>query len=279
MPITTFDAVVVESLVETPDTKTIVLDVGQPVSYLAGQYLMIDPHQFAGLRSVITYLEQLKGRREPPREYSMCSAPHEPLAFTVKEEVYEAGRMKYPPLLSGYLVHGVRPGDRMQVRGFAGGYKLTDEVAAGAAHIVHLCAGSGSVPNFSMLKDALRRYPSLRHTFVYSNKTADDIIFRTSLDEVRSQFPDRVRVIHTLTRDPSAPEGMLRGRVTAELLQPILAEPDTMIYMCGPAITVWDRRAGAAEGKPPTPRFLEAMQAHLDALAFPRARVKTEAFG
>ena len=109
---TMFDALVVESIVETPDTRTLVLDVGPHAPYRAGQYVSIDPHQFPALGSITAYLEHVKGRVEVPRAYSMCSAPHERyVAITIKEEVYH-GQMAYPPLLSGFLVHQVRAGDR-----------------------------------------------------------------------------------------------------------------------------------------------------------------------
>ena len=56
----------------------------------------------------------------------MCSAPHERyVAITVKEEVYD-GQMAYPPLLSGFLVHSVRAGDRIAALGFAGAYVLPE---------------------------------------------------------------------------------------------------------------------------------------------------------
>src|SRR5204863_7221363 len=70
---TTFNAVVAEVVVETPDTITAVLDIGVPAKYRAGQYVSIDPHQFPSLRSMTTYLEHMKGRAEPPRAYSMSS--------------------------------------------------------------------------------------------------------------------------------------------------------------------------------------------------------------
>ncbi|HSC27367.1 MAG TPA: hypothetical protein VLD67_08840, partial [Vicinamibacterales bacterium] len=127
---TTFDAVVLRTIEETPDARTLVFDL-TPASadYRAGQFVTIDPHQFPGLRGFVDYLEHLKGRKEAPRAYSMCSAPNEPhVAVTVKEEFYEAGRTKYPPLLSGFLVHQLRPGDRLAIRGFAGGYTLPDDV-------------------------------------------------------------------------------------------------------------------------------------------------------
>jgi 3-ketosteroid 9alpha-monooxygenase subunit B len=280
----TFDALVLDSIVETKDTRTLVLDLGAPVTYRAGQYVSIAPQQFAGLHSFCTYLEHLKGRVEAPRAYSMCSAPHEPhVAITIKEEVYVAGAMEYPPLLSGYLVHQVRAGDRIKTQGFAGAYMLPEDIEARAPHILHLCAGSGSVPNVSMVKDSLQRHQRLRHTFVYSNKTWDDVIFRDELERLRTQHADRLRVIHRLTRQtgPLPPGDDVRsGRVEVELLGTVLAtEPDSLIYACGPAISVWERRACKAKGTTPAPRFLESMLSHLAAIGVPRERIKLEAFG
>jgi hypothetical protein len=96
-----FDSVVYEVIVETPDTITAVLDVGEPVIYRAGQYVTIDPHQFPALGSMTRYLEHLKGRPEPPRAYSMFSAPHEDgVAITIKEELYD-GQMAIRLLIRG----------------------------------------------------------------------------------------------------------------------------------------------------------------------------------
>jgi ferredoxin-NADP reductase len=281
---TTFDSVVLESIVETWDTKTLVLDIGLPPVYRAGQYVSIHPHQFAGLRSFTNYLEHVKGRVEAPRAYSMCSAPDEPyVAITIKEEVFDKASTKYPPLLSGYLVHQVRAGDRIEAHGFAGAYVLPDDIESRTDHILHLCAGSGSVPNVSIVKDALRRHPRLRHTFMYSNKTWGDVIFRNALAQLQKEHPDRFRVIHSLTREPNLGSGepdVYGGRITVELLGGVLErEPRTIVYACGPAITVWERRACAAAGTTPTPRFLESMMSHLATLGMPRDRIKLEAFG
>ena len=279
--ITKFDAVIADIVVETPDTITAFLDLGQPVKYRAGQYVSIDPHQFPALGSMTRYLEHLKGRHEPPRAYSMSSAPHEPyVAITIKEEVYD-GVMEYPPLISGFLVHQLRAGDRIVVTGFAGAYVLPEDVKT--QHILHLCAGSGSVPNVSIIKDSLLRHPNLRHTFVYSNKTLQDVIFRAALAQLQAEHRERLTVIHAITREAgvaSANEDIRRGRVTLELLREIFErEPDTVVYTCGPAVSVWDRRAHAAKGTTPTPRFLETMQSYLTELAVPRERIKIEAFG
>lgn len=281
--LTTFDTTVRESVVETADTRTLVLDLDARGAYRAGQYVSIDPHQFIGLRSFVAYLEQQKGRSEPPRAYSMCSAPHEPyVAITVKEEVFEPGRTKYPPLLSGLLVHQLGAGDRLTVQGFAGGYTLPEDVEARTGHVLHLCAGSGSVPDVAMVKDSLHRHTRLRHTFIYSNKVWGEVIFRDALDALQAEWPSRLRVIHTLTRGTVGPEqpGVRSGRVDADLVRSVLeGEPDSLVYMCGPAVTVWERRACAAAGTTPAPRFLESMRSLLDSLGVPRASVRVEAFG
>src|SRR4029453_7959179 len=91
------------------------------LEYRAGHFLTIDPHQFEALERFIAFLEDLKGKKEPPRAYSMCSATHERyLAITVKEERYTPGDTKFPPLFSPLLVKRTVKGMRLVVTGFTG---------------------------------------------------------------------------------------------------------------------------------------------------------------
>ena len=178
--VSVFTAIVRESVAESTGAKTFRLDPGMPASYRAGQYVTIDPHQFAGLRSLIGFLERAKRRSEAPRAYSLSSAPGERyLAVTVKEEAFDPDNHQYPPLLSGFLVHQLRAGDALSLRGFVGSYTLTDEVAAETDHLLHLCAGSGSVANLSILKASLQRHSHVRHPCVYSNRTWESGILRS----------------------------------------------------------------------------------------------------
>ena len=75
---------------------------------------------------------------------------------------------------------------------------------ASTDHVVHVCAGSGSVPNLSILTLTLEHHPELRHTFIYSNKTWDDVIFRDTLADLAARHPERLKVVHTLTREENA---------------------------------------------------------------------------
>ncbi|HEY8550442.1 MAG TPA: hypothetical protein VIL35_10835 [Vicinamibacterales bacterium] len=277
--------VVADVVQETADTVTLLLDAGDdPRDYKAGQYVSIDPHQFRAIAGYTAYFEDAKGRKEPPRAYSMCSTPDEPyLAITIKEELYERGKTKYPPLLSPFLVHHPLKGARMEVTGYAGGYHLPPDLADRTDHVVHLCAGSGSVPNVSMLKWALRHEPKVRHTFIYSNKTWNDIIYRDLLASLEAEHPKQLRVVHALTREPETfpyTDRVLRGRVNPELIARLVGDPKAcMFFACGPAVTVWEKRAAKAEGREPAPRFMESIHAAMQALGIPKEQFKEEAFG
>jgi 3-ketosteroid 9alpha-monooxygenase subunit B len=171
----------------------------------------------------------------------------------------------------------------MEVTGYAGAYLVTEDLANHTDHLVHLCAGSGSVPNVSIIKWSLRHLPTVRHTFIYSNKTWNDIIFRDTLAELEQAHPGRLRTFHTLTREPADfpyTDRVIKGRVSADLIARLVPDlKSAIVYACGPAVTVWEKRAAKATGTDPTPRFMESVMDALKQLAMPHERIKEEAFG
>jgi ferredoxin-NADP reductase len=263
---------------------TLVLETPERPPYAAGQFLTVDPHQFEDLRDLLAYFEDVKGKREPPRAYSMSSSPLErDLAVTVKEERYVRGTTRYPPILSPYLVRHVTDGAPMEVVGFTGPYVLPPDVEARTDHVVHVVAGSGSVPSYAIAKYALAAHPRLRQTFVYSNRTWDDVIFRDALAALERRYPDRLRVVHTLTREEDPARhgpGLRKGRVSAEFLRELIPDPAApLVYACGPANGPHERAAARERGEPLQPRFLEAVTAALAAIGVPKERIKVEAYG
>ncbi|MFL5320264.1 MAG: oxidoreductase [Myxococcaceae bacterium] len=270
---------------ESVDTVTLVFEKApEELVYKAGQFCNIDVHQFDTLKNFTAYLEAQKGRKELPRSYSLASAPHEPqLAITIKEELFIPGETKYPPLISSHLVRTVRAGDRITLVGFQGPYVLPDDVEQHTQHLVHVVAGSGAVPNFSILKDALHRGLKLRHTFIYSNRTWADVAYLEALGELEAKYPSQLRVVHTLTRETDESKfnaKVRRGRVSLELLRELVPDADkALAYVCGPAVSSWERRASLESGTPTTPRFLENAIAHLHELGIPDKRIKREAYG
>jgi len=139
------------------------------------------------------------------------------------------------------------------------------------------------VPNYSIAKDALRNHPNLRHTFIDTNKTWRDIIFREGLARLAAEHPERFRLVHTLTRQVDVtglPGDVRQGRVGPELLRELIPDSATAVaYLCGPAIASWDRKKALQDGTAPTPRFLESTIARLQAVGFTPARIKREAYG
>jgi ferredoxin-NADP reductase len=267
------EVMVADVIVETSDTSTLVLFTGNDrLDYKAGHFLTIDPHQFEALDRFTAFLEYLKGTSEPPRAYSMSSSPHErSLAITVKEEVF------VPRVTS--TVRGMR----LVVTGFTGPYTLPPDITSRTDHLVHICAGSGSVPNLSILKFALEHHRSLRHTFIYSNKTWNDVIFRDALAALAARHPDQLTVVHTLTREqnPGAfGPSVRKGRLDEAMLRALIPDPSApLIYLCGPGISKWDRQAAREAGTEPQPRFIENVMMSLRAIGVPGAHIKRESYG
>jgi 3-ketosteroid 9alpha-monooxygenase subunit B len=279
------ESMVADVVQETPDTVTLILFTGnERLDYRPGHFLTIDPHQFDGLERFVAFLEDLKGRKEPVRAYSMSSAPHEHyLAVTVKEERYTSGVSRYPPLLSPLLVKRTPRGTRLIITGFTGPYTVPDDIESKTSRLVHICAGSGSVPNVSILKHSLLHHATLRHTFIYSNRTAEDVIFRNQLQQLAAAHPDRLTLVHTLTREStSAALGptVRSGRVSEALIAEFVPDPsECRFYVCGPAISAWDRAAAREKGLEPQPRFMESVLASLTALGVKKDQITRESYG
>ena len=279
------EVMVAETIEETPDTTTLVLFTGNDrLEYQAGHFLTIDPHQFPQLQRFTAYLEDVKGKRELPRAYSMCSAPHEKyLAITVKEEQYVSGLTKYPPLLSPLLVRRLPKGTRLVITGFTGPYVLPPDIETRTDHLVHICAGSGIVPNYSIIRHCLEVMPHMKHTLIYTNKTYDDVIFRGQLEKLAEKHPQQLRVVPTLTRDPEATLKMphfRQGRISEALFREFIPAPsEVQVYCCGPGITKYDREAAKARGEDPAPRFLETTLSLLDKIGVKNNQIHRESYG
>ncbi len=281
------EVMVAEAIQETHDTTTLLLFTGNDrLDYQAGHFLTIDPHQFEALERFISYFEDVKGKKEPPRAYSLSSAPHEKfLAITIKEERYTTGITKYPPLLSPLLVKRTTRGMRLTITGFTGPYVLPPDLDKKYEHLLHVCAGSGIVPNYSILKQSLQEHPKVKHTLLYSNKTWADAIFARDLHELQKQHPDRLKVVHTLTREPAqtlaGPYGVARpGRIGPALLKELVDDPKaTVAFACGPGITPHDRAEARKNGTQPMPRFLETVLSGPREIGFTDENLEYESYG
>jgi ferredoxin-NADP reductase len=220
---------------ETPRVKTIALDVPDWPGHRAGQHLDVRLTAEDGYRA--------------EREYSIASAPGEPVAITV--ERLDDGEV------SPYLTDELRPGDSLELRGPVGGYFVWGPENGGPVLLV--AGGSGVVPLRAMLRHRRQSGSDIPVRLLYSSRSLEDVIYR---DELGEQTPG-VEVFQALTREqPSGWTGYTR-RVDATLLREVAwpAEQDPLAFVCGPT------------------SFVETVASGLVGLGYPPERVKTERFG
>jgi 3-ketosteroid 9alpha-monooxygenase subunit B len=279
--------VVVNAILETSDTWTLAIRVAEEDRhYRAGQFISIPPQQFPVLQDLVKYFEYKKGRKEPIRAYSLASAPYEDLvAITVKLEGFHEAPDSLPPLLSPLLASDLLLGKPIEFMGYTGGYVMPADASLDSDLVVHLVAGSGIVPSFSILKDELigNKNPKLPHVLVYVNKSMDDIIYKSEIDKLATQFPKRLKVIHYLTRETGAPSGpgqYILSRPQISHMADIIKDPSrTLVYACGPAVTKFQKKEALITGVQPNPRFMEWVQDVVHELNIDKKRIHREVYG
>jgi ferredoxin-NADP reductase len=228
-------ATVDDVVVETAHVRTIVLGVPEWPGHRAGQHLDVRLTAEDGYRA--------------EREYSIASAPGEPVAITV--ERLDDGEV------SPYLTEELRHGDEIELRGPIGGYFVWDP--QDDSPLLLVAGGSGIVPLRAMLRHRRRSGSDVPVRLLYSSRTLADVIYRAELDEPA----DGVEVVYTLTREqPPGWSGYAR-RVDQELLGEVAwpAAKGALAFLCGPT------------------SFVETVASGLVELEYPPARVKTERFG
>lgn len=277
------EVMVADVIRETHDTTTLILFTGNDLlDYKPGHFITIDPHQFVALERWTSYLEYKKGKKELPRAYSLSSSPDEKyLAITVKEEMYFPGKSKYPPLLSPILSMRTRKGSKMVVTGFTGPYTLPSDGNL-PKEILHICAGSGVVPNFSILKYALKNHPEIKHHFMYSNQSWENTIFGKQLIDLKMAFPNQLTLDYFFTRN--APEdfqtSFKKGRISTETIEERIKKMEQpQIYVCGPGVSKYEKMAARKEGLSPAPKFLESVLQSLSNLGIDKSQITHESYG
>lgn len=199
---------VLEVIAETTDAVSVVLAVPDSLvhkfRYLPGQFLTVRvPGPDAETSSVA-------------RCYSLSSSPHldDQLVITVKR--VPGG------YASNWICDHLRTGDHLTVLSPSGKF------VPRSLHqdLLLIGAGSGATPLMSIVKSTLIGGSGAIY-FLYANRSSDDVIFAAELDEIMTEFPDRLTVHHHLDdRD---------GVMTREQLAPQLRSYGRCdVYLCGP---------------------------------------------
>jgi ring-1,2-phenylacetyl-CoA epoxidase subunit PaaE len=203
---------------ETPDAISIYFQQpeNQKIKYKPGQFL--------------TLIVPINGEKVR-RSYSMSSCPYteENLCVTVKRVAN--GKV------SNFLNEHLKEGDVMEVMEPMGSFAVTLHPVQ--RHVILLGGGSGITPLMSIAKSVLRMEASSIVSLIYANRDEQSIIFKSVIEELRRQYPDRFHVTHVLSQPGPGWSG-LSGRLNRSLViklidqLPKLNVHKTDYYLCGP---------------------------------------------
>src|SRR5215212_964355 len=234
---------VVEIRQETPNVKSLILDVPDWTTHLAGQHVDVR------LTSEDGYQAQ--------RSYSIGSPPEDTYLMLTVERIKDGE-------VSPYLVEELRAGDQIELRGPIGGYFVWDarDGKNDGSPLFLVAAGSGIVPLMAMIRHRANWGNRVPTKLLYSSRSYEDVIYREELHEM-SANDSSLRVIHTLTKQQPPNWIGYRRRIDRAMLAdtawPYGENP--LAFTCGPTAVV------------------EKVATELLELGYEPERIKTERFG
>lgn len=171
---------------------------------------------------------------EHRRSYSLCA----PVGAAPRIGVREIP----DGLFSSWLVHGLRPGDVVEVQEPSGSVRA--DPAAGGRHLC-IAAGSGITPMLSVAASVLR-HPQSEVTLIYGNRTSGSVMFAEELADLKNAHTARFELVHVLSREPRDVD-LFSGRLDADRLRVLLTalvpiDAVDHVWLCGPFGMVADAR-------------------------------------
>ena len=184
-------------------------------------------------------LRRVVGDRDERRSYSICA----PMGAAPRVGVREVPG----GLFSAWLVHEVRPGDRIEVLPPSGTF--TADLSVPGDH-VFVVAGSGITPALSLASTVLRDGRSTVTVF-YGNRRTNTVMFADELADLKDRYGTRLQLVHVLSREPRDAE-LTSGRLDAARLRTLIenlveAPAVDHWWLCGPHGMVVDATAVLAE--------------------------------
>jgi ring-1,2-phenylacetyl-CoA epoxidase subunit PaaE len=185
---------------------------------------LADEYQFRPGQSLT--LRRMVDGKDERRSYSICSPAGQPPRIGVREVPGGA--------LSGWLVHEVRPGDRIEVQPPSGSF--TPDLGVPGQHVL-IAAGSGITPVLSIVASALADAKS-EATLLYGNRRAESVMFADEIADLKDSHPERFQLAHVLSREAQEVE-LFSGRLDAERLRRLLPALCDVTWvdhwwLCGP---------------------------------------------
>jgi ferredoxin-NADP reductase len=229
----------VERIDETPQVRSLVLDVPDWPGHQPGQHVDVR------LTAADGYPAE--------RSYSIAT-PADGNRVTITVERIDDGEV------SPYLVDELQVGDRLELRGPIGGWFVWRPDLGGP--LLLAAGGSGLVPLMAMVRARIDSGTGVPVRLLVSSRSVDDVIYGSELDAIANGHAG-LEVIQTLTRaQPPGWSGYGRRvdrEMLAEIAWPVVEKP--RCYVCGPT------------------GFVEAVASALVDLGHDPQNVRTERFG
>lgn len=209
---------------ETKDTITIVFNTGGiPFAYAPGQYI-----------DVTLWIDGVP----VTRSYSLSSSPGQDVNPSITVKRVPGG------VMSNYIIEHRERINKWYIDGPYG--RFTPSAGSYTCkHIVLLGGGSGITPLLSIGRSILSQSPDTTVTLIYSNRTAADIIFRTTIEDLAKRAGGRLNTWHVLSQptdgieSPGAPviKGRLNKLVARKLIKQAVGDPLNVVqyFICGPS--------------------------------------------
>lgn len=216
-----FQKLLVEKVVqETPDAISIWFRNPDPqvFKYIPGQYLTLK-----------IFIDE----KPYNRAFSLSSCPVSDSHLIVTVKITPGGRV------STYLVRHLSAGTEIDVMPPLGNFTAIMD-AGHRNNYVLIGAGSGITPLMSILCSVMETEPHSKVTLLCGNRAEKDIIFKEKLKTLENRYPDRLKVIHSLSQPEPGWNGTT-GRLTSDKVKQLLAglpaEPllKNEYYVCGPS--------------------------------------------
>jgi ferredoxin-NADP reductase len=146
----------------------------------------------------------------------------------------------------------VDPGARVDVDGPVGQFTLPSN--PDEWRLVFIAGGTGIAPLRAMLRDALRA-PYQEILLLYSVRTPDEFAYEAELVKLANE--GRIGLVQTVTRSDGAGAWVgARGRIGRTQLEPLVRDPSTLCFICGPPPFVNDTKQVLQDFGVPLERIL-----------------------
>jgi ring-1,2-phenylacetyl-CoA epoxidase subunit PaaE len=206
------------------------------------EVFQFEPGQFLTLRAVVA-------GQDLRRSYSICS---DRARYQRTGELEVGIRAVQGGVFSNWAASTIRVGDTLQVMPPQGRFTVR---RPRAVHRAGFAAGSGITPILSIIATTLAEQPASKFTLVYGNQRMASVMFNEALQDLKDRYPERLTLIHILSRQAQEVE-LLQGRIDTAKVNALLATllPAASldeVFICGPeAMIDATERALLAAGVP-----------------------------